>query len=87
MFRAVNEVLRRAVMENHDVLSHGPYVYGVLCSTNVKSTSSWLREDGVDFGRSMDIGRASSGSVKAPLDFASTRARCIKCALSFGKKS
>jgi len=35
MFGAVNEVLRGTVMKNHDVSSHGPYVYGVLCSTNV----------------------------------------------------
>jgi len=35
MFRAVNEVLRGAAVENHDVLLCGPYVYGVLCSVSV----------------------------------------------------
>jgi len=38
----------------------------------------------VDFGRSMDPGRAS---VKASCDVAPTLARCIKCAFSFEKKS
>jgi len=33
--QAVNEVLRGTVMKNHDVSLHGPYVYGVLCLTNV----------------------------------------------------
>ena len=35
MFRAVNEVLRGAAVENHDVSLCGPYVYGVLCLMSI----------------------------------------------------
>ena len=50
-----------------------------------KSTSSWPREDGVDFGRSMVPRRAPCGSMKAPHNAASTQTQCMKC-LEFGGK-